>query len=212
MSATHRELVWSIKKQLFMLSSDDIYWLAKDTAGDSQHKGELNLNDEEGCVEYIVSYMQSDALLELEDEGIGQLLVLDDLLCKVMIADNPVNFPVDALSDGDVHVTPSHSPSTTIPNAASQRHSHANSTVMQPQPHPDIHINTATQSVEELGEKFRRYEPTATPPTTTYPPSPQGASESHCMPQMISERPVVLKDLSYLQRRDFKVHGTWWLL
>ncbi|KAK0148946.1 hypothetical protein N1851_010630 [Merluccius polli] len=27
------------------------------------------------------------------------------------------------------------------------------------------------------------------------------------MPQMISERPVVLKDLSYLQRRDFKVHG-----
>jgi len=29
----------------------------------------------------------------------------------------------------------------------------------------------------------------------------------HCIPQMVMERPVVLKDLSYLQHRDFKVHG-----
>lgn len=128
-------------------------------------------------MEYVVAYMQSGALLELEDEGMGQLLVLNDLICKVMSADNPVNFPVDALSDGDVHVTPSHSPSTTIPNSASQPHSHANSTVMQPQPHPDTHINTATQSVEdlkqlyeELGEKLddmnlqQPHQPQLTPP------------------------------------------------
>lgn len=48
MSATRRELVWSIKKQLFRLPSNDIYRVAKDIASDSQHKGELNPNDEEG--------------------------------------------------------------------------------------------------------------------------------------------------------------------
>ena len=175
MSATCKELVWSIKKQLFRLSSTDIYQIAKDIESNSQHKGELNLNDEEGCMEYVISYMQSGALLELEDEGMGQLLILNDLICKVMRTDNPVNFPVDTLSDGDAHATPSHSPSTTIPNSASQPHSHVYSTVMPPQPHSNTHTNTTTQSVEELrqvyeelGENLTRCEPTTTPPTTTY--------------------------------------------
>lgn len=212
MSATRKELVWSIKKQLFRLSNNDIYQVAKDIATDSQHEKELNPDDEEGCMEYVVSYMQSDTLLGLEDEGMGQLLVLNDLICKVINADAPVDCPVSALSDGNTHVTPSHSPSITIPNSASQPHSHPNSTVMPKQLHPNTYTNTTTQSVEELrqvyeelGEKLRRRESTATPSTTTYPH--QGESELHCMSQMISERPVVLKDLSYLQRRDFKVHG-----
>lgn len=201
MSTTRREVVWDIKKKLFKLSSSDIYQVAKDIAIDSQHEEELNPNDEESCMEHVISYMQSDTLLALEDEGMSQLLGLNDLICKIMNADVPVTFPVGVLSDGSTHVTPSPSPSTTIPNTASQPHFH-----------PNTHANTATQSVgelrqvyEELGEKLRRCESTATPPATAYPH--QGESESHCMPQMISERPVMLKDLSYLQRRDFKVHG-----
>ena len=211
MAAVRKELVWSIKKQLFRLSSNDIYQVAKDIAIDSQHEGELNPNDEEGCMEYVVSYMQSDTLLGLEDEGMGQLMVLNDFICKVMNADAPVNFPVGALSDV-THVTPSHSPSTTIPNSASQPHSHPNNTIVQPQRHPNTHTNTTIQSVEELrqvyeelGEKLRRCESTAIPLTATYPH--QVESESYYMPQVNSERPVVLKDLSYLQRRDFKIYG-----
>ena len=163
-------------------------------------------------MEYVVSYMHSDTLLERDDEGVGQLLILNDLIGRVTTADAPVNFPVGALGDGNTHATPSHSPSTTIPNSASQPHSHSNGTVMQTQPHHNTHTNTTTQSVEELrqvyeelGEKLRRCESITTPPTTTYPH--QGESESYGMPQMVSERPVVLKDLSYLQRRDFKVFG-----
>ncbi len=194
------------QKKLFKLSSDNIYQVAKDIAANSQHKEELNPNDEEGCMEYVTSYMQSDTLLELEDEGMGQLLVLIDLICRIINVDAPVNFPVGALGDGCTHVTLSHSPSTTIPNPASQPHSHPYSTVMQPPPHSNTHANTTIQSVEELrqvyeelGEKLRRGETTATPPTTAC--IHQGESESY------SGRPVVLKDLSYLQHRDFKVHG-----
>lgn len=62
MSAVHKELVWNIKKQLYRLLSNDIYQVAKDIATDSQHEGELNLNDEEGCMEYVLSFMQSDTL------------------------------------------------------------------------------------------------------------------------------------------------------
>ncbi|CAM4733134.1 unnamed protein product [Leuciscus chuanchicus] len=79
MSATRKELVWSIKKQLFRLSSNDIYQVAKDIAINSQHEEELNPNDEEGCMEYVISYMQSDTLLGLEDEGMGQFQPPADL-------------------------------------------------------------------------------------------------------------------------------------
>lgn len=212
MSATRKELVWSIKKQLFRLSSNDIYQVAKDIAINSPHEEELSPNDEEGCMDYVVSYMQSDTLLGLEDEGMGQLLVLNDLIGKVLNADAPVNFPVGAFNDGNIQVTPSPSPSPTIPTSTSQLHSHSNNTVSQTQPHHNTHTNTTTQTLEELrkvyeelGEKLRRSESTMAPSPTTYPH--QGEAELHCMPQMISERPVILKDLSYLQRRDFKVHG-----
>ena len=213
MSSARKELVWAIKKQLFRLSSNDIYQVAKDIAiNNSKNEEELNANDEESCMEYVVSYMQSDTLLGLEDEGMGQLLVLNDLIGRVINADAPVNFPVGTLSDGSTHVTPSQSPSTTVPNPTSQLHSHPNSTAMQTQPHSSTHTNTTTQPLEELrkvyeelGEKLRRQECTVTTSPTTY--FHQGESELHYMPSMNSERPVLLKDLSYLQRRDFKVHG-----
>lgn len=212
MSAARKELVWGIKKQLFRLSSHDIYQVAKDIAVNSQHEEELNANDEEGCMEYVVSYMQSDTLLGLEDGGMGQLLVLNDLVGRIINADAPVNIPVVALSDGNTHVTPSYSPSTTTPNSATQPYPHSDSTVMQTQPPSNTHIHTTTQPLEELrqeyeelGEKLRRRACTETPSPTTY--FHQAGSELHYMPQGILERPVMLKDLSYLQRRDFKVHG-----
>lgn len=199
MSATRKELVWGIKKQLFRLSNNDIYQVARDLALNSRHEEELNANDEEGCMEYVVSYMQSDTLLGLEDEGMGQLLVLNDLIGKIINADVSVNLPVGTLSDDSTHVTPSHSPSTITPNSVSQ-------------PHSNTHTNTTTQSLEELrqayeelGEKLRQRAFTGTPLPTMYPH--HGESELHSVPQLVSERPVILKDLSYLQRRDFKVHG-----
>jgi len=122
-------------------------------------------------MEYVVSYKQSDTLLQLEDEG--QLLVLNDLICKVFHAGATVNVPISAVSDGNTHATPSHSPSTTIQHTTSQPHFDPNNTVMPTQPHATTHTSTTTQSLEELrqvyeelGEKLRRHEVRVTLYTT----------------------------------------------
>ena len=115
--------------------------VAKEPAINNQQVEELNPKDEEGCIEYVldvlyISFMHSDTLLGLENEGVVQLLVLNDLICKVMNADTPVNFPVGALSDGNTHDTPIHIPSTTIPNITTsfspQQHSCANTLTPTP--------------------------------------------------------------------------------
>lgn len=83
MAAARKELVWSIKKNLYKLSGAEAYQLSRDLVTDSQ-SSELESTDEEGCVDCIINYMQSDALLNSEDEGMSQLLVLNDLVCSMV--------------------------------------------------------------------------------------------------------------------------------
>ena len=78
MSTVRKELVWSIKNNLYLLSCDDDYKLAKDITSDS--KQDLESTDEESCVNYIHNYMQSDTSLKSEDEGMSDLLMLNDLV------------------------------------------------------------------------------------------------------------------------------------
>jgi len=105
-------------------------------------------------MEYVVSYKQSDTLLQLEDEG--QLLVLNDLKCRVIHAGATV--PISAVSDGNTHATPSHSPSTTIPHTTSQPHFDPNSTVMATQPHATTHTSTTTTSNANTTSRYHSYQ------------------------------------------------------
>lgn len=57
MAAARKELGWRIKKKLFQLSGTETYHLARDIATDSQGTNILEPSDEEGCVEYILSYV-----------------------------------------------------------------------------------------------------------------------------------------------------------
>ena len=199
MTTTRKELVWDIKKSLFKLSSADIYKLARDIAGDNKDTAKLSPDHEENCMDYVVSYIQSDSLRESDDEGMGQLMMLSDLICRIL---NPCI--VGDLSDDEAcevvtHVSPS-SP-----------HSPSNNTTTQKQHQPCTHANTNTQSArelrklyEELGEQLKRCEATNTPPVSVY--NHQGTSMPHPMSQR-TERMVPLKDLPYLQRREYKVYG-----
>lgn len=83
MSTVRKELVWSIKKNLYQLSCDDVYKLAKDIASDSSQ--DLESTDEGSCVDYIFNYMQSDTLLKSEDEGMSELLMLNDLVKSITL-------------------------------------------------------------------------------------------------------------------------------
>lgn len=78
MSATRKELVWSIKKNLYKLTGCEAYHLARDITTDSQIE-DLDSSNEEAYVGLIMNYIMSDTLLDSEDEGISQLLMLNDM-------------------------------------------------------------------------------------------------------------------------------------
>lgn len=68
-----KNLVWTIKKGLFRLSADDLFQLATTIPRTpNQVAAKFDKHDEEGCIDYVCTYMNSAFLLELEDEGISQ--------------------------------------------------------------------------------------------------------------------------------------------
>ncbi|KAG5283786.1 hypothetical protein AALO_G00046140, partial [Alosa alosa] len=140
MSTARKELVWSIKKNLYKLSGTEAYHLAKDIATASQGTNTLEPSDEEGCVDYILSYMKSDSLSSSEDEGMSQLLMLNDLVCFAIENRIPavITKGVEKVKDiptapspavGYTHTTPdlpspssTHTHYTTLPSATTTVH------------------------------------------------------------------------------------------
>jgi len=102
MSSTRKELVWSIKNNLFKLSSTDAFRLAKEVATDSGDVDNLEPTDEESCVDYILNYMQSETLHSAEDEGMSQLLVLNDLLCSIISHSETANVSNEVIEEHEV--------------------------------------------------------------------------------------------------------------
>lgn len=96
--------------------------MAKVVAVDGPQGGVLDLNDEERYVECVISYMQSDTLLKLEDEGMGHLLALYDLIRKMIHAGVPSNTFV-AASIGNNIPDKNHYSSCTVPYIEPQPYS-----------------------------------------------------------------------------------------
>ena len=110
--------------------------------------------------------------------------------------------------------TRTHSPelSTIEVDNMSQTNPHSNITVTPQYPHSNTHIHANTQSVEELrkiydelGEQLRKCAATANSQTPA--PNPRGESMPQPLSHRTSDTMVPLRDLPYLQRREFKVHG-----
>lgn len=83
-----KKLVWTLKKRLFSLPADDVFKLAagipQTPDKDSAEQKRLNKDDEEDCIDHICAYMNSPSLLELEDEGLSQLLFIKDMIADMM--------------------------------------------------------------------------------------------------------------------------------
>lgn len=198
MSTTRKELVWSIRGRLFALSSKDLFELAKSLAAGENDTVQFSEDDKERCMDYVTSYMQSQTLLKLEDEGMSQLLALDDLITQVMQMSSRNVQPAE---EAATPTTLSPYPSNIPPDPPSP-------TDNPPDIQAEINANSDKEYVEELrkayetlGERIRRCETLAPQPQAT--PSRQSRSQ----PQASPERPVTLRDLSYLPRREFKVFG-----
>ncbi len=73
----------------------------------------ISKDDEKSCMNFIISYMQSDTLLKLEDEGFAQLLTLRDLINELIESrvNNTVSDPsVSIENEFDAHTHTQASP------------------------------------------------------------------------------------------------------
>lgn len=84
-----KSLVWDIRKGLLTLSPDQLFQIAANVGPvRGKDPSELSSGDAEGSFEYIgfeyigfeyiSSFMYSEAMLEAEDSGMGELLALKD--------------------------------------------------------------------------------------------------------------------------------------
>ena len=222
MSTARKELVWNIKKNLFKLSGSDAYRLARDIATDDQSTPDLTSTDEEGCVDYIFDYMNSETLISSEDGGMSQLLMLNDLVREIINDRNTVviangvtqeHETLTTTSDNIIDPTPwSHYATSDMSNT---RHDTATpAATVQNIQDTNHSTDTTSQSVdhlqvmhEELGKRLQHYKDIANVAHHSL-----GEPMPHQLPRHIpatfdTEKMVSLKDLSHLQRREFKIHG-----
>ncbi|CAL9692527.1 unnamed protein product [Knipowitschia caucasica] len=195
MSTERKELIWSIRGRLFTLKDSDLHKLAGSLAVETKDTVLFNQDDKEGCMDYVTSYLQSSKLLQLEDEGLSELLVLNDLIDQITQTSNL------ALTPNQIETLDMASPHP--------------SNIPDPQPAampPDENAYIETQSIEELkkayetlGERLKLCQMSQPAHVNTL--SYQSHSQTCPRVQVIPERPVTLKDLSYLPRKEFKVFG-----
>ena len=80
-AGTRKKVVWSIKKLLIQLSEDQLQELAKAIGRDVTTKPPDSTGDNEAeLFDYVVDYMNGDQLKDLEDEGLSELLSLQDIV------------------------------------------------------------------------------------------------------------------------------------
>lgn len=198
MSTARKEFAWSIRGRLFTLSSTQLFELAKSLTADSGDTAQFSQDDKESCMNCVASYIQSETLLGLEDEGMSQLLALDDLISQA-IQISAVDTPSGVTMPNMPSPHPSNMPSEPPPSPENQVDINAN-------------VSTETQSIEELrkvyeelGKRLKQCEATVPQPTVT--PSHQSHPHFLTRTQLGPERPVTVRDLSYLSRREFKAFG-----
>ncbi|KAG7515608.1 hypothetical protein JOB18_012272 [Solea senegalensis] len=258
-----KNLVWDIRRSLLTLSAEELFQIAKGVVPVLEEgQPELTEGDHESCFNHISSFMYSKHLLESEDSGMVQLLILKDTIDTVvmnrnvlLLSDNRGDLELDTAPapTQTVHVAPStgsdisrtqqtvqeintgiitdqmlgHTdnpgpPSSTLPS----RHSNV-STAGPVRPKLTSEVAETTNadllemltSYEELGKRLRQsiMTPTAQSPEgfTLLPAQTSGArsdssyksSTSQSAAHQGREGMISLRELSYLQRREFKVQG-----
>uniref|UniRef100_A0A3B1J7S5 ribonuclease H n=1 Tax=Astyanax mexicanus TaxID=7994 RepID=A0A3B1J7S5_ASTMX len=215
-------LVWKIRKGLHTLTSDELFQITRTiTEVPELEHMTVERDDEEGCIDYICTYMQCDTLLDLEDKGFSHLLMLkdavDDLVqCRIATVVSP---PVGSEVIVDV---PEQTPSHRVQISHTPPHAHAKvehatsdwfpATATSPNTHTSEYQQLLT-SYEELGRKLATYKVSSGSPELSRqsytgqhdstPPTVMKAHSSLHKPEAV----VSVRDLSFLQRREFKIHG-----
>lgn len=190
-STPRRMLVYTIQKRLSALNESQLQTIAH-AIEDGESAVSLADASEPELYDFIVDYLRSERLRDLEDEGMSQLLILNDMLiellakevgadkndCAALLQNDPV--PSHQLDP----VTPAH-PDTT----------------------PPILHQTAGTAVNDTNASYQNY-PTLTPARSStrgvigVPPDRSSPQSS------ITDQVVRFTDVAALfPRREFKLHG-----
>lgn len=232
-----RRLVWDIRKSLLTLSAGELRRVARavEPALDV-HQTELEEGDQEVYHDCIHSFMYDKQLLEAEDQGMAQLLMLKDTIDEIVeghnndmslldVTDTEVNAVpsgeklVDVVSSSDVSVNNQTSPKLAVDTHMQSHYTPITASTDPPSDTatPDT-ANTDLLKVlagyEELSKKLIQAIPAHATLPQTYVPltSVLSRQPNNNLPgeptlQSAREGMVFPRELGYLPRREFKVQG-----
>lgn len=102
-SGGRKSLVWDIRKSLLILTADELLRVARAVNPVSDmDQSELVERDQEECYDHINSFMYSKQLLETEDEGMVQLLILKDTIDEIVKCRDVMSF-LNVKGDSELH-------------------------------------------------------------------------------------------------------------
>lgn len=197
-----KELVWTIRKDLHRLTANELYQLAENIGQvPDRNLYELDKNNEESCLEYVYGHVCSKALLDQEDQGVAQLLFLKDLIHDLIANREKSPEIIQPTKEIEGLNENQQMPSLPIDLAGDATEiSHG------------VELQQMLASYEELGRKLEQYKTTTATLTTVRPTtrectsrdsSPSNEHYQHTR----SENTVYAKEVPFLQRREFKIHG-----
>lgn len=103
-SGGRKSLVWDIRKSLLTLSAEELFRVARAVNPVSDmDQSELVEGDQEECYDHINSFMYSKQLLETEDEGMVQLLVLKDAIDDIVKCRDDDMSLINVKGDSELH-------------------------------------------------------------------------------------------------------------
>lgn len=234
-NSERKRLVWTIKKGLFQLSSDELYQLATSISPPlDQDPAKLHQHDEEGCAAYVCSYMDSEVLLELEDEGMSLLLLLRDRVNGLLSKSGchaEGGGDANSFHGNTVSVLPSsvhqHTQATDTGSLSplSAQNTHANNISHIPTSNTDTdEARTLESQISKLLSMYNELKlRQCSSPSTTHMASAQptapNSHQSHCLSDPTppctntlhatntTDSMIALRDLPLLHRKEFKIHG-----
>lgn len=191
-----KELTWKIKKRLHKLTAEELFEVVENISPvPDVDSSKVTKGDDESCFDYICTYLNCESLLESEDQGLSHLLTLRDVINEIIALRFTIPTPAKEIDQGTRGNIANTSPTESV----------------DPQEYQMLMAN-----YEALGKKLAecRTTPAQHRPTSTVSPPPDPSAEiiaqdysntdpAHSRPDSM----VSLRDLSFLQRREFKIHG-----
>lgn len=232
MSVERKKLVWEIKKALHTLTAEELFKLTQHIQSPSLDSATITESDEESCFDYVCSYMLSESLLAKEDEGFAQLLELKDVVFNIrcarettresvfvndvedersLVDENIESLPVEARLEGNRSM-----PSDATATYPSVTRGNTTSATLgaETQTHE---YQKLLSSYEELSRKLIASQTspashTPDQPSSTEPRFMTHAARTHTdhhahTAHGRADAMFSIRDLSLLQRREFKIHG-----